>query len=90
VANPASFTSLKLRYLIDDGAVFYLNGQEIYRYNMPTGTITSTTQAPTNIGDATTISAAVDIPVGLLIAAIISLRSRCIRTAPRVQTSSLA
>jgi hypothetical protein len=67
VTNPASFTSLKLRYLIDDGAVFYLNGQEIYRYNMPTGTITSTTQAATNISDATTISAAVDIPVGLLI-----------------------
>jgi hypothetical protein len=25
--------SLKLRYLVDDGAVFYLNGMEIYRYN---------------------------------------------------------
>jgi hypothetical protein len=25
--------SLKLRYLVDDGAVFYLNGTEIYRYN---------------------------------------------------------
>jgi hypothetical protein len=68
LSNPASFKSLKLRYLIDDGAVFYLNGQEIYRYNMPTGTISSTTQAASNVSDATTISAAVDIPVGLLLA----------------------
>lgn len=68
VTDPASFSSLKLRFLIDDGAVFYLNGQEIYRYNMPTGTITSTTQAKSNISDATTISSAIDIPVNLLVA----------------------
>src|SRR5207244_2170147 len=35
-ANPPA-TSLKLRALIDDGAVFYLNGAEVLRLNMPGG-----------------------------------------------------
>lgn len=34
--------------LADDGAVLYLNGQEVARDNMPTGTITSTTLAASN------------------------------------------
>lgn len=38
-------TGLSLRALIDDGAVVYLNGQEVWRFNLPTGTITSTTKA---------------------------------------------
>jgi len=29
--------NLQLMHIVDDGAVFYLNGIEIYRYNMPTG-----------------------------------------------------
>jgi hypothetical protein len=68
VADPSSFVSLKLRYLIDDGAVFYLNGHELPRYNMPNGTITPTTLASSNIADATTISSPVDIPVSYLVA----------------------
>ncbi|RMF01169.1 MAG: hypothetical protein D6768_11210 [Chloroflexi bacterium] len=36
---------LTLRLLRDDGAVVYLNGAEIFRSNMPAGTITSTTPA---------------------------------------------
>ena len=32
--NPNGF-SLYTAHIIDDGAVYYLNGQEIYRYNMP-------------------------------------------------------
>ena len=35
----ASLQSLPLRHLIDDGAVFYLNGVEVLRTNMPGGTI---------------------------------------------------
>jgi hypothetical protein len=30
---------IRLRYVIDDGAVFYLNGQETYRVNLPSGRI---------------------------------------------------
>ena len=50
VADPAAFTSLKLRLLRDDGAVVYLNGTEVRRENMPTGTISSTTLASTALG----------------------------------------
>lgn len=44
-----SVYSLALQHAVDDGAVFYLNGVEIYRTNMPTGTVTSTTPAATDL-----------------------------------------
>jgi Fibronectin type III domain len=36
---------LELRTIVDDAAVVYLNGQEVWRYNLPAGTITYTTRA---------------------------------------------
>jgi hypothetical protein len=45
--------TLKLITLLDDGAVFYLNGQEIYRVNLPAGAITPTTAAIEVVPDAT-------------------------------------
>ncbi|MCH1508377.1 MAG: lamin tail domain-containing protein [Akkermansiaceae bacterium] len=50
VADPTIFTGLTLRLLVDDGAVIYLNGEELLRQNMPSGTITSTTRALDSIG----------------------------------------
>jgi len=47
-----SYTSLTLNVLVDDGAVVYLNGTEIGRVNLPEGTITYTTLASSNIGQA--------------------------------------
>ena len=44
---------LRLRPVIDDGAVFYLNGVEVYRYNLPTGPITSTNLATLSINTVT-------------------------------------
>jgi len=41
----AQFRSLSLSLLIDDGAVAYLNGQEIARVNMPSGPVHYTTPA---------------------------------------------
>ncbi len=38
--------------ILDDGAVYYLNGQEIGRSGMPTGTVTFTTVAGRTTGDA--------------------------------------
>lgn len=35
VANPSDITALNIRTLVDDGAVVYLNGQEVWRINMP-------------------------------------------------------
>jgi len=39
VTNPSQQPNLKLRILRDDGAVVYINGTEVARSNMPTGTI---------------------------------------------------
>jgi hypothetical protein len=36
---------LQLEHLIDDGAVFLLNGAEVFRFNMPNGAVDSTTLA---------------------------------------------
>lgn len=52
--NVASVASIKLNYLIDDGAVFYLNGTELFRYNMPAGPVDYDTLA-TGGTDATNI-----------------------------------
>ena len=48
--GPGAFTSLTLRLIRDDGAVVYVNGAEVYRTNMPGGTITYTTPATAVIG----------------------------------------
>ncbi|MBL9136042.1 MAG: PKD domain-containing protein [Verrucomicrobiales bacterium] len=50
VDDPTRFAALKMELLRDDGAVLYLNGQEIIRDNMPAGTITATTLAASTIG----------------------------------------
>ncbi|MBN1416414.1 MAG: CotH kinase family protein [Bacteroidales bacterium] len=47
VSDPTGISSLLVNLLVDDGAVVYLNGDEILRYNMPSGTITSSTFATT-------------------------------------------
>ncbi len=43
-------TGLLLKLIRDDGAVVYLNGTEVYRSNMPGGTIAYNTLASTAIG----------------------------------------
>jgi hypothetical protein len=50
----ASYTSLQFRHIIDDGAVFYLNGVEVNRFNLPlSGSIYSTNVAnPPGVTDA--------------------------------------
>src|SRR5262249_13351454 len=51
---------------IDDGAVFYLNGQEIYRLAMPTGIITQATFATRTVGDAA-LEGPFDVPAAGLV-----------------------
>jgi hypothetical protein len=48
--DAASISALTLNILRDDGAVVYLNGTEVYRTNMPAGTILYNTFASTAIG----------------------------------------
>ncbi|HKX61263.1 MAG TPA: hypothetical protein VJS65_05455, partial [Verrucomicrobiae bacterium] len=52
VTDATGFTSLALRALRDDGVVVYLNGTEVFRDNLPTGTITYTSLATTAVGGA--------------------------------------
>ncbi len=59
VVNPGSFTSLSLGLLRDDGAVAYLNGTEIFRSNMPAGTIGHTTVASSTVEDNSYFTATV-------------------------------
>ena len=44
---------LIVQHYVDDGAVFYLNGVEIERFNMPGGTVTPTTLASPGVTNAT-------------------------------------
>jgi hypothetical protein len=50
VADASIFESLTLRILRDDGAVVYLNGTEVFRTNMPGGTIDYGTLAASTVG----------------------------------------
>ncbi|MBK8001307.1 MAG: lamin tail domain-containing protein [Verrucomicrobia bacterium] len=49
--DPSS-ADLKLDFAADDGAIFYLNGQEVHRHNMPAGPATYSTLASSTVGDA--------------------------------------
>ena len=58
------YSGLNLSLLRDDGAVVYLNGTEIWRDNMPTGAVSSTTLATTAIsgtGETTFVSPALPL-----------------------------
>ena len=48
VADPSAFASLLIRLVRDDGAVVYLNGEEVFRSNMPEGTVLASTLATTS------------------------------------------
>ncbi|MGZ8901239.1 MAG: PKD domain-containing protein, partial [Limisphaerales bacterium] len=52
VASPAGVFALDLGLRRDDGAVVYLNGTEVFRSNMPEGSITSSTFASAVVGGA--------------------------------------
>lgn len=51
VTGDVSDATMKLRAIVDDGAVFNLNGGELLRLNLP-GAVTNATLATTNIGNA--------------------------------------
>jgi hypothetical protein len=49
-------SGLTLRHFIDDGAIFYLNGVEVSRMNMPAGPVTPDTLANPSVDNAESIS----------------------------------
>jgi len=66
VANPAAFTNLQLQVLRDDGVIVYLNGQEVFRDNMPTGAVNYLTRAIAAVEPDNYLST--NLPANLLIA----------------------
>jgi hypothetical protein len=64
--NPTEDLLLDLRHVVDDGAVFYLNGVEINRFNMPSGAISSSTVADSSVGNAGYVGP-VSVPGHLLV-----------------------
>ena len=50
-SDQPSRTTLKLDLAVDDGAVVWLNGTEVYRHNLPAGPVNHTTPALTPVGD---------------------------------------
>jgi hypothetical protein len=59
--------SLRLTYVVDDGAVFYLNGSEVLRVGMPAGTIVYGTCASGPVSATTCKTASTNIGSGLLV-----------------------
>lgn len=54
--NYSGTVRLELDSAVDDGAIFYLNGVEVYRQNMPPGPASYSTFAATTIGDAAIVN----------------------------------
>jgi len=52
VVDTLAYNRMKVRGLRDDGAVVYLNGTEVFRSNMPDGTIGYDTPALSSVGGA--------------------------------------
>jgi hypothetical protein len=51
ISDVSTNLSLALRKVVDDGAVFYLNGREIHRQNMPAGVIQHSTPATSEVAE---------------------------------------
>jgi len=67
VGGVSNYSLVTLRLLRDDGAVVYLNGTNVFRSNMPTGSINHRTLASANVGGtAETTFFPTNLPGGVL------------------------
>ncbi|MGJ9421354.1 fibrinogen-like YCDxxxxGGGW domain-containing protein [Aeromicrobium sp. CF3.5] len=68
VADPGDFSALTLTTRADDGVVVYVNGTEVSRVRMPTGTITANSYATSAVSTAQAVGDPVvlDLPATLL------------------------
>ena len=57
--DPAAVSELVLNHIVDDGAVFYLNGVEVERFNIAAGTVNASTTA-SSVDDAALITIPID------------------------------
>jgi hypothetical protein len=66
VAPDVTYSTLQFRHIIDDGAIFYLNGSELApRFNMNSGPVTFSTLANAGVADAAYVGP-VSVPASLL------------------------
>lgn len=63
--NPLQ-ASLELDFAVDDGAVFYLNGAEMLRHNMPAGPVVYATPAASVVGNAP-LTTGISVPATSLV-----------------------
>ena len=61
-----SISEMVINHYIDDGAIFYLNGQEIGRFNMDAGGFTAATVANLGVGNASLQTLTISSPNVLL------------------------
>jgi chitodextrinase len=67
VGNPALVLDMRGGLIRDDGAIVYVNGTEVFRTNMPGGSVNYTTRASAGVvGAAESMPVAFTVPVGLL------------------------
>jgi hypothetical protein len=66
LSSPEQFTNLTLRLRRDDGAVVYLNGVEVFRDNLPSGSVLPSTLATNAADDGAVFQSANINPAGLL------------------------
>jgi hypothetical protein len=66
VDDPLSFKSFTINVRRDDGIVIFINGVEIFRGNMPLGTITHSTVASSSVSDNGTVWQAVSVDANFL------------------------
>ena len=67
IPNVSAITTVNLGIARDDGAVVYVNGTEVVRSNMPTGTIAYSTSASTTITAEKTTVLPFTIPASLFV-----------------------
>jgi hypothetical protein len=60
-------TQLVLNTRADDGIVVYVNGTEVGRANMPSGTITGSTYASSAVKTANAQQVVINVPTSLLV-----------------------
>jgi hypothetical protein len=67
--HAAAYSNVIVRLLRDDGGVVYINGVEVFRSNMPTGTVNHYTLASTAVGggDESTNFHSASVPYGVLV-----------------------
>ena len=69
VGDASAVTKLQISAIADDGAVVYVNGQEVGRQNMPAGKVTPSTFASTAVNTSTAVTSplSVDVPASVLV-----------------------